>query len=684
MGKVLFAALFLSVFILVSCDSGTKKETDMDLGISDTDVINDEEIKDDDFPVTDHDSPLTDHDSPLTDHDSPLTDHDSPLTDDDEQPDDAFTPEEYEVEGFVQKGPFIKDSSITITELDHNFEMIPATTFTTQTVDDLGNFNVKRTFSSRYILLEAKGFYYNEVSGSISSTQITNYVFVDLKANNSKISINILTTLARRRIQHLMKQGLGFNEARLKAEKEVLEIFGIFGEPFAKFQDMDILKAGNSNGMLLAISARLQGDNTPGDLSSLVADIIYDIETNGELNDSSLKLKISNGSVFIAQKLTDIRDNLEDNFKTKTTVDLPDFENYCDDSGNGIINKWDYDLDFGSFEGGEIATPYISKENIIKVNSATTAVAKTDFGTIVINGVDTGLSEFAVNDGDELAVKIISSNDWDVTLTSNITIEYSVTDGYTKGLSKSGYFSVTTGCINDDIRTAHNVCGEENSGTQQQKCVNRLWVGFGDCTRIYNCPAKPKNAQWHSVSSYSQTWDGDDWFPENLQSKHTMILDNNPCSFKCSEAGTAWNGISCGECSGDFPDKFGGYCWSNVSSNQMFWATAGLYCQDMGGRLPTISELRLLVKNCPAIQTGGSCLVTDSCLNYGDCRVDECAGCESAPDYSGKYSALEDTVYLCSSSLAEGYPDYVYYLDYSLAYLSTNVVNAEYRARCVR
>jgi hypothetical protein len=522
--KKLFTILMVGfLFILVSCDGGTKKDTDKDLGISDTDVITDQEITDQDSPVPDDggvpDEEPDDIEKPAQgeeggdcypngtcneglecvegvcvieekDHDMDVFPDEEPdeFPDDSEEPDDAFIPEEYTVDGFVQKGPFIKDSSIKITELDDNFEMIPATTFTTQTIDDLGNFNIKRTFSSRYILLEATGFYYNEVTGSVSSTQITNFVFVDLKANNAKISINILTTLARRRIQYLMKQGKNFNEARTQSETEILEIFGIFGELAANFQDMDILKAGNSNAMLLAISARLQGNNTPGDLSMLTSGIIYDIETTGKLGNATLKNRISEGSIYIADKLSAIRNNLENNFGSVTTVDVPNFEDYCDDNGNGIINKWEFVLAFGEKEKAERDTAYTSDAKQIKINPAlsTTATAKTDAGDLVINGTDTGVSEKTVVNNDTVAVKLISSDQYKVSRSANVVIEIVESGGKTGNWNVTGTYTVTTvECDGNDTRT--RPCGHNNRGTQNQSCIERVWVDIGVCDDPDEC-----------------------------------------------------------------------------------------------------------------------------------------------------------------------------------------------------
>ena len=100
-----------------------------------------------------------------------------------------------------------------------------------------------------------------------------------------------------------------------------------------------------------------------------------------------------------------------------------------------------------------------------------------------------------------------------------------------------------------------------------------------------------------------------------------------------------------------FPLKHAGLRWSEKAPKRMNWKDAKTYCKDLGGRLPTISELRTLIKNCPVTETGGSCGVTDSCL-ISDCWNDACSGCSL--DKSGKYSVFRETVWLWSSSGISG------------------------------
>jgi hypothetical protein len=92
---------------------------------------------------------------------------------------------------------------------------------------------------------------------------------------------------------------------------------------------------------------------------------------------------------------------------------------------------------------------------------------------------------------------------------------------------------------------------------------------------------------------------------------------------------TGNTGDSGATCTGS--DKFchshDGLNWSDASSNKMTWDEAITYCENLGGRLPTISELRTLIQNCPGTETGGECGVTDDCLSSDDCRTDPCDGC---------------------------------------------------------
>jgi Protein of unknown function (DUF1566) len=84
---------------------------------------------------------------------------------------------------------------------------------------------------------------------------------------------------------------------------------------------------------------------------------------------------------------------------------------------------------------------------------------------------------------------------------------------------------------------------------------------------------------------------------------------------------------------GTATDPFSGLMWQNPPLGRMKgWDDAKTYCNNLflGGRwdwrLPSITELRSLIRGCDGTETGGSCAVTDSC-NWDSCRYSSCYEC---------------------------------------------------------
>jgi len=96
----------------------------------------------------------------------------------------------------------------------------------------------------------------------------------------------------------------------------------------------------------------------------------------------------------------------------------------------------------------------------------------------------------------------------------------------------------------------------------------------------------------------------------------------------------------------DDDDSIGHSVWTDPDSGLMWqkeyypknknWYDAWAYCDlnyhhgFFDWRMPTISELRSLIRGCPDTETGGSCGITDECTSYDACYDESCKSCELA------------------------------------------------------
>ena len=109
----------------------------------------------------------------------------------------------------------------------------------------------------------------------------------------------------------------------------------------------------------------------------------------------------------------------------------------------------------------------------------------------------------------------------------------------------------------------------------------------------------------------------------------------------CRKTADCLNGLRCvdqkciaRQVAGLWVDPKSGLTWQNppVQNRYDFINKAKAYCSalELGGysdwRLPSLSELRTLIRNCAANQSGGSCRLTDSCRSPRRCAVD-CPSC---------------------------------------------------------
>jgi hypothetical protein len=228
--------------------------------------------------------------------------------------------------GYVQKGPFINGTAITISEL--TLDLIQTgRTFSTQIYNNKGSFEFEEIeLSSQFVELKADGFYFNEVSGDKSTARLVLYAFSDLNDKNS-INVNILTHLEKHRVEYLISQGSSFDIAKKSAMNEILKIFSIEKPDILESELLDISQDSDDNAILLAISIIMQGLRTDAELSELLANISADIKEDGILNSAELGTELINHAQLL--NLSKIRENLVERYDgLGFEASFPDFEKY--------------------------------------------------------------------------------------------------------------------------------------------------------------------------------------------------------------------------------------------------------------------------------------------------------------------------------------------------------------------
>ncbi|WP_277484099.1 Kelch repeat-containing protein [Catalinimonas alkaloidigena] len=331
-----------------------------------------------------------------------------------------------DISGYVQKGPFINGTAITVSELDKKL-VTTGKNFTTQIADNKGSFSLKGIkLKSNFVQLQADGFYFDEVKGEKSAAQLTLFALSDLK-DITNINANLLSHMERTRVIYLMQEEeKSFVDAKQQAQQEILTVFGIEKEDIQHSEVLDISQEGDDNAILLAISAILQADNSVAELSELVANIITDLREDGVLNSETSKTKLREQAMSL--NLPQIRAHLEKRYADMgVEASIPNFEQYIDSDGDGILNKDEDDtpenFEFTTQKDVAINTKVIS--NAVKISGLKeggTADAVVQNGHILLNDKLLEDSVVQIRNGDQLQLQLTSSSGYMDTVSTKITI----------------------------------------------------------------------------------------------------------------------------------------------------------------------------------------------------------------------------------------------------------------------
>ncbi|MEX0719576.1 MAG: hypothetical protein WD059_02835 [Balneolaceae bacterium] len=240
---------------------------------------------------------------------------------DEENKEDSFEIES--VSGVIQKGPFNSGGNISLYELNSDDLSQTGRSFNAQIKNNFGEFEFSNIeLSSPFAHLRADGFYYNEIRGEQSGSQLTLHAISDF-SGDSVVNVNVLTHLEKPRIEYLVSEAMEFEEAKKQAESEVLSIF-LIDQSASPSQKMDLTDVDNGNETLLAVSAILQGYRSEAELSELLSNLTDDLREDGTIDNSSLGSELINHSRYLLPDI--IRNNLQERYTDLgLEVEIPEF-----------------------------------------------------------------------------------------------------------------------------------------------------------------------------------------------------------------------------------------------------------------------------------------------------------------------------------------------------------------------
>lgn len=251
------------------------------------------------------------------------------------------------IRGVVQKGPFLNGASVLIFELDSSLKQT-GKVFSTNISYNTGSFEMTRVeLASQFVEIKADGYYFNEITGKKSTSQLSLHALADL-TDESSLNVNILSHLEKDRIKHLVARGSTFGDAKKQAQAEVLEIFSFEKPDITRSELMDISKEGDDNAILLAISVIIQGFRSEAGLSELMADIIDDIRENGQLNRHESGTYIINHASVL--NLENVRTHLENRYnEINTEASIAEFETYVNHFLDNAPYEFTYFIEYPEF-----------------------------------------------------------------------------------------------------------------------------------------------------------------------------------------------------------------------------------------------------------------------------------------------------------------------------------------------
>lgn len=171
--------------------------------------------------------------------------------------------------GGVFKGPFLVGSTVTIYPLDSDLNQT-GVSYSGDIVSDDGSYDISGINVSGPIELVATGYYYDEITGSVTGNQMTMRAITE---DTGVVNINLFTALEYDRVKALYNSGMSIRAAKAQAIGEIFSDFGL-----SLYQnDSGNISVSTANGSaLLAVSSMFAYGRSPAQVQELITTLRSD------------------------------------------------------------------------------------------------------------------------------------------------------------------------------------------------------------------------------------------------------------------------------------------------------------------------------------------------------------------------------------------------------------------------
>lgn len=244
----------------------------------------------------------------------------------------------YKLAGKVEKGPFVRGSAISVQPLNETMAAI-GTVFNGELRDDAGSFDLGEIeLASQFVRIATDGYYFNEVTGRLSTGQLHLTALADLSDRNT-VNVNILTHLKSARIQALMQDGKSFADADRQAQKELLTQFGLQAYATTPAESMTVSAGTDGSGVLIAISSLILNERSDAEITQYLSVLNQDLADDGAFTDDNKRI-IAHDRYHLQDNLDNLAGNIISRYhELGHDVTVPDLRLYFDWNGDGIAGN---------------------------------------------------------------------------------------------------------------------------------------------------------------------------------------------------------------------------------------------------------------------------------------------------------------------------------------------------------